>query len=82
MGQADRAVVSRDGLLFSSEPLEQVRTGGFGRLEPTGVLADFLQQRVERGKSGRGPVDLGGDGGEGDAAAERGRDRVQDAVQG
>src|ERR1022692_4739979 len=36
VGQADRAFISRDGLLFSSEPVQQVRTGGFGRLEAAG----------------------------------------------
>src|ERR1700689_919093 len=75
VGQADRAVIRRDGLLFSAEPVKQVRTGGLGRLEAAGVLAGFRKQRVERGQSRRGPLHLGGDGGKGDSAAERGRDR-------
>jgi membrane-associated phospholipid phosphatase len=37
MGQADRAFIGRDGLLFPSEPVQQVRTGGSGRLEAGGV---------------------------------------------
>jgi hypothetical protein len=63
VGQADRAFVSRDGLLRSPEPVQQVRTGRLGRLEAAGLLTGLRQQRVERGQSRRGPVDLGGDGG-------------------
>jgi hypothetical protein len=66
VGQADRAFISRDGLFCSSEPVHQVRAGGFGRLEAAGVVTGFLQQRIERGQSRRGPVDLGGHGGKGD----------------
>lgn len=43
VGQADRAFIRRDGLFFSSEPVQQVRTGGFGRLEAAGVLTGFRQ---------------------------------------
>ena len=38
VGQADRALISRDGLFRSSEPVQQVRAGGLGRLEAAGVL--------------------------------------------
>ena len=82
VGQADRAFIGRESLFLPSEPVQQVGAGGLGRLEPVGVLSGFGQQRVERGQSRRGPVDLGGDGGEGDTAAEGGLDCVQDAVQG
>ena len=43
VGQADRALISRDGLFFPSEPVQQVRTGGFGRLEPAGLLTRLGQ---------------------------------------
>ncbi len=82
MGQIDRAVVGGYGFPASSELVEQVRAGGSGRLEAAGVLAGVLEQGVERGETGCGALDLGGDGGERDTTAERGCDRVQQAVQG
>ena len=42
VGQADRAFIRRDGLSFSSEPVQQVRTDRFGRLETAGLLTGFL----------------------------------------
>ena len=82
VGQVDRAVVGGYGFLASSELVEQVRAGGSGRLEAAGVLAGVLEQGVEGGQPGGGALHLGGDGGECDTAAERRRDRVQQAVQG
>jgi hypothetical protein len=82
MGQIDRAVVGGYRFLAASEPIEQVGAGGSCRLETAGGRADVFEQVVERGEAGRGALDLGGDGGEGDAAAERRRHRVQHAVQG
>ena len=41
VGQADRAVIGRDGFFFPPEPVQQVRTGGPGRLEPAGGLTGF-----------------------------------------
>ena len=61
------------------------RAGARGRPWPAeigGRAGRLPRAGVERGQAGRGPVDFGGDGGEGDAAAERRRDRVQQPVQG
>ena len=80
--QVDRAVVGGDGFLAPPEPAEQVRAGGAGGLEAASPLAGFLEQGVERGQAARRAFDLGDDGGEGDAAAERRRGRVQHPVQG
>ena len=82
VSQIDRAVVCGYGFLAASEPVEQVRAGGSGGLEAAGLLAGVLEQGVERRETGCGALDLGGDGGERDAAAERRRERVQRAVQG
>ena len=81
VSQIDRAVEGGCGFLAASELVEQVRARGSGGLEAAGVLAGVLEQGVERGETGCGALDLGGDGGERDAAAERRRDRVQHAVQ-
>ena len=71
VSQVDRAVESGCGFLAVSEPVEQVRADSSGGLEAAGGLTGVLEQGVKGGETGGGALDLGGDGGERDAAADR-----------
>jgi hypothetical protein len=59
VGQADRAFISRDGLLFSPEPVQQMRTGGYswpisGKIEPPSIAfsAGFSHSDTSNSSSG------------------------------
>jgi hypothetical protein len=64
-----------------TEPFEEAGPHGPGRLEPSGLITSGAHQFVELGQPGQRALDFGGGDREGDRAAERGRDRVQCAVQ-